>query len=176
MKEIRGNLWDHLNQVDALCVTTNGFVKKNGQAVMGRGCALEAKNRWPVIAGILGRNIKAKGNVPHMLARESDTDVWSFPVKGSGMRVWEQVEVIRYAVPHMHHRLQAPCTIPGWALKADLQLIAKSARYMVDLGNKGYFDECIIPRPGCGAGGLSWRDVQPVLAEILDDRFSIITY
>ena len=37
MKEIRGDLFTQ--EADTICITTNGFVKANGECVMGRGCA-----------------------------------------------------------------------------------------------------------------------------------------
>lgn len=40
------DLWNYLKLVDALCITTNMFVKLDGSSVMGRGCALEAKNSF----------------------------------------------------------------------------------------------------------------------------------
>ncbi len=48
-------------------VTTNGFVKKNGQAVMGRGIARQASHAFPNIALQLGDAITVLGNVPHYL-------------------------------------------------------------------------------------------------------------
>jgi len=39
MKELRGNLFH--TPCDVICITTNGFVKRNGEAVMGRGCAVQ---------------------------------------------------------------------------------------------------------------------------------------
>ena len=53
MIEIHGNLW----QLPATWrgITTNGFVRKNGTAVMGRGCAREAATRFPGFANIVVR-------------------------------------------------------------------------------------------------------------------------
>lgn len=54
MKEARGNILDLFGKVDCICVTTNGFVKKNGEAVMGRGIALAIKNILPNAAKLVG--------------------------------------------------------------------------------------------------------------------------
>lgn len=75
MIEVKGNLWSY--PCDIRAITTNGTIKKNGDCVMGRGCALEATTRYPGIASLLGARIKAQGNVPHMLAE----GLISFPVK-----------------------------------------------------------------------------------------------
>lgn len=77
MREITGNLWDHNNVNSVICITTNGFVKKNGEAVMGRGCAYEATQRIPCIAGRLGIHLRMNGNVPVWLT----SGLVTFPVK-----------------------------------------------------------------------------------------------
>ncbi len=43
MKEDFGDLWDFDG---IIAITTNGFVKKDGSCVMGRGCAKEAALRF----------------------------------------------------------------------------------------------------------------------------------
>ena len=79
MKEILGNLWDYLIYPDAiLCITTNGTIKNDGTAVMGRGCAREALHRFPGIDLELGRKIKIHGNVVNELIAGK---LLSFPVK-----------------------------------------------------------------------------------------------
>ncbi len=78
MKEIKGNLWDYYGKPDhVVLITTNGFIKKNGEAVMGRGCALEATYRFPGLAKELGEWIITNGNVPCWLRM----DLATFPVK-----------------------------------------------------------------------------------------------
>lgn len=64
MREQTINLWDALAaSKDAVaCITVNGFVKKNGCCVMGRGCALEAAKKFPGFPLELGNSIKKRGN------------------------------------------------------------------------------------------------------------------
>lgn len=154
MNEVTGDLWKF--EADYRCITTNGFVKKNGSAVMGRGCALEATQRYPDIAEILGQLLKIHGNHVHELGylesregkRESFAmDLLSFPVK--------------------HH----------WMKRADLSLIRRSAeelRDFMDKADPGY--TVVVPRPGCGNGQLSWTEVKPILVPYFDERFYVIDY
>lgn len=87
MKEIKGNLWDYFEKPNTVIfITTNGFVKNNGEAVMGRGCALEAKVRFPDLPKILGRLIRFHGNKPIALR----FGLWSFPVKHNW---WEKADI-----------------------------------------------------------------------------------
>lgn len=86
MKEIAGNIWDFYPG-HAIVITTNGNVKKkNGECVMGRGCAKEAKDRFPWIAKELGFRIKRYGNHVHLLGQ----GIISFPTKHNW---WEDSDI-----------------------------------------------------------------------------------
>lgn len=76
MIEVVEDLWD-IGIVKV--VTTNGYVTKDMKAVMGRGCALEAKLKFPGIDEVLGRMIHNFGNVPHVI--NLNPIVVSFPTK-----------------------------------------------------------------------------------------------
>lgn len=81
MKLVTGDLWSYFGKVGyCCCITTNGFVKTNGEAVMGRGCALQAKQRWPEVPALLGDLILRKGNIPHFLLVGPD-EILTFPTK-----------------------------------------------------------------------------------------------
>ena len=106
MREITGNLWDHNNADSIICITTNGFVKKNGEAVLGRGCAYEATQRIPGIAKRLGEWIITNGNVPCWLT----TGLVTFPVK----RVWwEKADLKLIEESAAWLRAVATETLPG---------------------------------------------------------------
>jgi len=60
-----------------LVVTTNGFVKNRGHAVMGAGIARQVRDAFPGIDERLGSLIKEHGNRPFRLT----PSIWSLPVK-----------------------------------------------------------------------------------------------
>ena len=83
MKVVVGDLWEV--EADYKGVTTNGYVTKAGNAVMGRGVALQAKRKFPGIERQLGEAILAGGNRPYLL----EPGLFSFPVKCNW---WEKAD------------------------------------------------------------------------------------
>lgn len=139
MRETEGNIWDHVGRA-IIAVTTGGLVGINGKAVMPRGCARQAAERFPELPQLLGEMIAGRGNHVHLLSY----GIVSFPVEETPFEI------------------------------ADPKLILRSARELVALADREGWREVVVPRPGCGGGGLSWSEVRPLLADILDDRFLII--
>lgn len=144
MKQASGNLWTI--PADMRCITTNGAVKRDGQAVMGAGCAKEARDAIPGIASKLGASIVRHGNRVVRLTRVSGATLSSFPVKNH----WRQI--------------------------ADPALIERSAHELVEIADKFGYENVVLPRPGCGNGRLKWEDVEPMLDYILDERFTAVTF
>lgn len=148
MKEITGELWEQTDSV--ICVTTNGIVRNDGCCVMGRGCALEAKMRFPGIDKILGDRIKRFGNKSYLLgtyktASNTEMTIVSFPTKHN------------------------------YKDKSDIELIKQSIKTLIELTNTNQWKKVVIPRPGCGSGWLQWSEVKKEIEPLLDDRFYIIS-
>ena len=151
MKEIVGDIWDYHKQGLWIVITTNGTVKTNGEAVMGRGVALQAKQKFRNIADWVGWSLRARGNhcaIYTIQLRVDDRLV------ASG--------VITFPVKH------------DWQGRADIQLIEQSCQELVKLVEQENPEKIYMVRPGCGNGGLDWKDVKPILEKYLDDRFVVV--
>jgi len=147
MIEVTGNIWRY--PADFIVITTNGDINSKSEAVMGRGVALQAATRYPWIKLALARYIRSSGNCLHyILSGDSRIipPIIAFPVK--------------------HH----------WREKADLELIAQSAKELqifINMNNVNKELIYVMPKPGCGNGGLSWKEVKPVI-EFLPDNVHVI--
>ena len=63
-----------------------------------------------------------------------------------------------------------------YRMRASVALIEQSARELVALADAHAWTRVLVPRPGCGAGGLDWLlDVRPVLQREWDARFIVIS-
>ncbi len=67
-----------------------------------------------------------------------------------------------------------PVEETAWSLP-DLRIIARSARELRELVDIERWQRIIVPRPGCGGGGLAWQDVKPIVEPWLDDRFLLVS-
>jgi len=152
MREIIGDLFSQ--ECDAICITTSGIVNRHGQLIMGAGCALEAKNRWPKLPFTFGELLALNGNIPVIIKKEflfesSDSirpyDIISFPTKNH------------------------------WLDKSGLDLIVKSCAGLMNIVAFHGIKKVVLPRPGCGCGGLDWQKVKNLISPILDDRIYIIS-
>lgn len=139
MMELVGDLWEHLGEA-TLVVTTGGLVSRSGDASMPRGCARQARERFPELPAVLGRLIRQRGNHVHELG----WGLVSFPVE------------------------QTPFEVPG------LGLIERSCQELLALTDRRNWPRVVVPRPGCGGGGLDWQEVRPILQRYFDQRFWVI--
>jgi len=151
MQEIKNDIWNFLTnpETDAICITTNGIVKKNGDLVMGKGIALEAKLKFPALPQIFGNKIKLLGHKLHYTSTLYNNlkplFLIAFPTK------------FHYKDP------------------SDINLIKKSCQELIEFCDTMKLKKIYLPRPGCGNGGLDWNNVKKELSSLLDDRFIIVS-
>lgn len=150
MREAKGNIW---GMGGIVCVTTNGIVDSRGRAVMGSGIAKEARDAYPDLPTQLAACLKNVGN--HVFVFDSADKI-------SGI-----VDPI-ITFPTKEH----------WRDPSPIDLIVRSCHELMELADRhGTWDRILLPRPGCGRGGLDWgTQVKPAIEGILDDRVTIVTF
>jgi hypothetical protein len=151
MLEKRQDIWTC--QADAICVTTNGITKKDGRAVMGAGIALRARERYPQIDLLLGERLTKEGNSVKLLHR-------------GGSQPWPSEDRAIVSFPTKQH----------WRDKSSLELIILSSKQLVELSDTEGWQKVLLPRPGCGMGGLDWAQVKKEIEPFFDDRFSVLSF
>lgn len=150
MLEANGNLWEM--EGDAKCITTNGVVseyKGKRLLVMGGGVAREAADLYPDLPEIWGKNVDLVGNHVQAWKKTPDDPYWLV------------------AYPTKDHPAQP----------SPIELVVQSAQELMGLVIVHDLKRVLLPRPGCGLGGLNWdSQVKPRIEEILDDRVTVVTY
>ena len=142
----KNNIFDlPTSSQEAVCITTNGIIKRDGNAVMGAGIAKEANLRFHV-SQELASHLRKNGNTPCLFSATGlcQSKLISFPTK------------------------------EHWKDDSSLVLIELSAKRLVQLVNQNNIKTCYLTPPGCGCGRLDWNTVQPILEKYFDDRFVIV--
>jgi len=153
MKETHGDLWDFHKRGNWVCIPVNGTVTKSGAAVMGRGVALQATQKYP--------NLRTRWGATRTKQHQEFQD------RHPHLAVYADIRLIMFPVKH------------DWHETADYKLIELAARELMLYGT---FDRAIkervigvgLPRVGCGNGRLDWAKVRPILNHFLDDAYTII--
>ena len=145
MREVIHDIFES-SLADAICITTNGIIKANGELVMGAGLAKKAKEKYPHLPKALGKVVSMHGNHVYYVKKQLEPlYICSFPTKHD------------------------------WRDKSDINLVIQSAKELVVLTTKMGWTRVYLTRPGCGLGGLDWQEIKPMLNQIFDDRFIICT-
>lgn len=147
MKEVRGDIWNFHEQGHWIVIMTNSSIKKDGQAVMGKGIAYQAARKFPELPLLLADELKANGNQIFFFY---NLRLITFPTKND-WREPSSLITIEVSARHLAQTVDVAATRWGFNL-----------------------DEVYMVRPGCGNGGLNWKDVKPILEKYLDDRFIVV--
>jgi len=135
--------------VNAVCITTNLQVKQNGRAVMGAGIALAANKKW--------RLDEALGE---KLRRGEKHVVEIFSVRrGRG-------------VPPL--AIVAFPTKDDWRNKSSIELIKRGLVQLSQLSTRNGWETIWLPSLGTNNGGLAKTLVWPIMAKMLDNRFTLV--
>jgi hypothetical protein len=148
MLEVIGDIWDYHKQDKPIVITTNRTINAKNEIVMGRGVALQAKQKFPDLPRQLAIRIKNLGH---------DTVFWffnyhlfTFPVKHNWFEKAD-IQLIEKS---------------AYDLVAFVNTLSRE--------NPSYFSKIYMVRPGCSNGKLTWDYVKPKIKNLLDDRFVIV--
>lgn len=138
----KGDMWSVFGQTDLFCITTNSYVRQDGQLTMGRGIALVAKQRIPHMAAAIGREIRrtcgARGIYGLLVYATPEQNIGLFQVK-------------------RHFKDKAELAIMRYSIQRLGVFVANTSAQRVDLNF-----------PGIGWGGLQQEDVFPLLTYLPD--------
>jgi hypothetical protein len=142
-----GDMWQHYNKADLFLITTNSFIKADGELTMGAGIAKEAKERFP-----------------------------SLPLQAGNIVKQYCGHLGKYGLYVSKHwpatKLGLFQTKFHWRDSADIDLIKRSVT-MLDFWLIGRDDKTVCFNfPGIGNGGLD-RDIVKPLLDVLPSNVFI---
>lgn len=143
MNTLKGNIWDY-HQQGYITITTNGNLDKRGFAVMGRGIALQAKQKFPDLPKRLGEQIRKHGNLVY---------------------VWHDYKLVTFPTKTDYWKCSDLSLIESGLFQ--LTKLWNNSSITIQ-------DKLFIPKLGCGYGQLSWTVIEPLMDRYLDDRFIVI--
>ena len=160
---LTGNIFDYVGRVDAICITTNGTIKSNGELVMGAGVAKAFYDKY---------------NKKYQIARTLAQKLYDGPPLHKLFAVSSKDNICYNCLDAKYnngtHIISFP-TKNHFQDKGDLNLIIQSAKRLVWIADNYGLKKIIIPSPGTGCGQLSKDLVYKELNKILDERFYIIS-
>lgn len=137
----RGNMWNAFHETDAFCITTNSYIRNDGELVMGRGIAKVAKQLFDDLPSALGDQVEQYcghlGVYGLMPSNRSEIDkIVAFQVK-----------------THFKD-------------KADLDLIRESSSCLQDVATEYPDKRFDLNFPGIGNGGRNESEVMPIIESL----------
>lgn len=130
-------MWNEEGKADVILVTTNLIINKQGRLVMGRGAALQAATRYPLLPTELADRIRPWGS--------KDYGIIILKPYANGVRLG--------AFQVKHH----------WQDAADPLLIGRSAAILRVIANSMPDSRFVVNYPGIGNGRLAEEQVELIL-------------
>jgi hypothetical protein len=143
-----------LENVNTICFTSNGIIRRDGSLVMGAGTAKLFRDRFPGIDRKAGSLVKKNGNVCQIIDQPIIT------IGKKNIRV--PINVV--AFPTKNH----------WKDASDTDLIMRSARRLMEMVKENNWQYVALPQPGTGNGNLDWSVMREKLETVLDNRIIIV--
>lgn len=146
-----------------LCITTNGCVN-NDKLVMGAGVAKTVLKYVPDLPALLGEHVAEFGNTPCFLPEKR---ILSWPTKPG----------LHTAAGRSHPGWQCQTRVKSEACESAVShLTASSGHSVKRIVAEKTIPRLILPRPGCGLGGLDWDGrVGPWMRREFNDTFEVYT-
>lgn len=130
-------MWNAFHDTDAFCITTNSYIRNDGELVMGRGIAKVAKQTFEDLPKAFGEKIDHLETYGLIPSNRNEIDKFvAFQVK-------------------THFRNQA-----------DLDLIGKSAEGLLQMAEKYPDKRFDLNFPGIGNGGRKQDEVMPIIEDL----------
>lgn len=78
-------------------------------------------------------------------------------------RIWDKPTVVAFP------------TINDIAWTTTIELVIQSTKQLIEFVQQNPFERIYLPRPGAAIGSLPYETTRPILQEMLDDRFIIVS-
>lgn len=144
MKIAYGNMWSVFTSVDLFCITTNSIIRKDGELVMGRGIAQQARNKFPGLGLALGTAISEAG---------MNSKIYGLLLSPN----WPVKKLAAFQVK------------VNWQAKADLDIVKESAKALGHWAKTNPDKTIALNFPGIGNGRLDYDDVLEIVKHLPDN-------
>lgn len=143
-------MWNAFHDTDAFCITTNSYIRNDGELVMGRGIAKIANKTLNGLSKALGRKIEEKCG-----------HLGTYGVLPSNRKNIDKMVAFQVKT---HFKEDA-----------DLDLIKASTEGLSRMAEKYPYKRFDLNFPGVGNGGRSKGEVAPII-KTLPDNVNIWTF
>lgn len=164
----RNIIEDWINMPNSiLVVPCNKGNKKNGENVMGRGIALEVAKELPYVPKLLGDYILSEIKYANIKQLDHYDEIITPKIHYPTRLYFFFTKERNWDIPHLSFKNNS-------TLKSvENNLIRLQYEVNCSFNNKYIF---LLPKVGCGNGGLDYDDVKPLIQEYLEDFDNVVLY